>query len=160
MTAAVDLVPVRLAQRADLGEVRALLYAMHREMPQAPISESRLTATLEQVLARGAIFLTLDGEGRAVGTCGLLVDAPWWSEQRWVRDLWLFVVPAQRRTPHGRALLRAARRFAAGVPAPLFMEVWGGSAAGGARRVAAKIRLYRRELGEPSGATWVLEGGD
>lgn len=160
MTAEVDpveAVPLRFATREDVPAVLALLRALHAETPHAPLSEARLAETVRQVLHRGAIWLTL-ADGVPVGTCGLIVEAPWFSDALWVRDVWLFVSPEHRRTPHARALIRCAKRYAAAFPAPLQMEVAGGPALGSAGRVAAKMRLYRRELGEPTGATWVVQG--
>lgn len=153
---AVDLVKVRFAGRADVPRVLELLFAMHAETPHAPLSVERTRAMLDHVLANGQVAITLDAGGVPVSTLGLLVEPPWFSDEAWVRDMWLFVHPEHRRTPHARALLRCARRFATVLGAPLVMEVAGGPAAGTARRVAAKMRLYRRELGEATGATWVV----
>lgn len=155
----VDLVPVRLAGAGDLPRLLDLLVLLHAETPHAALSQRRLAETARRVMREGAVVLTLDAAGVPVGTCGLAVEQPWFSDEYWVRDTWLFVHPAHRRTPHARALLRTARRFAEGLRMPLVMEVAGGPAAGTARRVAAKMRLYRRELGDPSGATWVIAGG-
>jgi GNAT superfamily N-acetyltransferase len=152
----VDAVPLRFATREDVPAVLALLRGLHAETPHAPLSEARLRATVGAVLAGGSIILTMAGDD-PVGTCGLMVEAPWFSDAPWVRDVWLYVHPDHRRTPHARALIRCAKRYAAALPAPLQMEVAGGPAAGSVRRVAAKMRLYRRELGEPTGATWVVK---
>lgn len=152
---AVDRVRLRFATRSDVPRVMELLFAMHAETPHAPLSVERTRTMLGHVMANGQVAVTLDG-GVPVSTMGLLVEPPWFSDQAWVRDMWLFVHPEHRRTPHARALLRCARRFATALGAPLVMEVAGGPAAGTARRVAAKARLYRRELGEATGATWVV----
>jgi GNAT superfamily N-acetyltransferase len=153
----VDLVPVRVADAGDLARVCDLLVMLHAETPHAGLSRRRLEETVREVLDRGAVVCTLD-RGVVVGTCGLAVERPWFSDDLWVRDVWLFVHPGHRRSPHARALLRTARRYAEGLRMRLLMEVAGGPAGGGARRVAAKLRLYRRELGEPTGATWVIGG--
>jgi GNAT superfamily N-acetyltransferase len=153
----VDMVPIRFAEAGDLARLCGLLRMMHAETPHASLSEARMVAFAAQVLAEGAVVFSLDG-GEAVGTCGLAIERPWFSDDLWVRDQWLFVHPAHRRTPHARALLRTARRYAERLGRPLIMEVAGGPAGGGSRRVAAKMRLYRRELGEPTGATWVIGG--
>lgn len=154
----VDIVPIRFAAEGDLPRILALLRMLHAETPHAPLSVPRLIDFAAGVLADGAVVFTLDGDGLPVGTCGLVLERPWFSEAIWLRDVWLFVHPAHRRTPHARALLRAARRYAERLGRPLVMEVAGGAAGGGSRRVSAKMRLYRRELGEPTGATWVIGG--
>lgn len=151
-----DEVPVRSAGEADLVAIVALLRALHTETPHAPWSEARVVRAVEEVLADGVVFLSLAPGGRAVGTLGLNLDRPWFSDQMWARDVWMFVDPAHRVAPHARTLLRTARRFAERIGVPLQMGV-----AGGAKglRVPAKIRLYRRELGEPTGATWFIGNG-
>lgn len=151
----VDVVPVRFADAGDLARICDLLVLLHQETPHARLSKPRLAETVRAVMAQGAVVCTLD-RGVVVGTCGLAIERPWFSDELWVRDQWLFVHPVHRRSPHARALLRTARRYAEGLRMPLLMEVAGGPAGGGARRVAAKLRLYRRELGEPTGATWVI----
>lgn len=153
----VDVVPIRFAGPGDLARVLGLLRMLHAETPHARLDEGRLREMAARVLAEGAVVFSLAG-GEPVGTCGLAIDRPWFSDELWLRDVWLFVHPEHRRTPHARALLRTARRYAERLNMPLVMEVAGGGAAGGPRRVAAKMRLYRRELGEPSGATWVIGG--
>lgn len=158
MTDPVDIVPIRFGRAEDLPLLLALLRMLHAETPHAPLSQLRLVDFAAGVLADGAVVFSLDRDGAAVGTCGLLLQRPWFSDVLWLRDVWLFVHPAHRRTPHARALLRAARRYAERLGRPLVMEVAGGAAGGGSRRVAAKLRLYRRELGEPTGATWVIGG--
>jgi GNAT superfamily N-acetyltransferase len=154
----VDVVPIRFAEAGDLPRVLALLRLLHAETPHARLSEARLRETAASVLGTGAVVFSLAPGGEPVGTCGLAIEQPWFSDDFWLRDVWLFVHPMHRRTPHARALLRTARRYAERLNLPLVMEVAGGPAAGGPRRVVAKMRLYRRELGEPSGATWVIGG--
>lgn len=151
-----DEVPVRIAVEADLAGVVDLLRALHAETPHAPWSERRVLETVQEVHRDGVVFLSLAPDGRPVGTLGLNLDRPWFSDQLWARDIWMFVDPVHRVAPHARTLLRTARRFAERVGVPLHVEV-----AGGAKglRVPAKVRLYRRELGEPTGATWFLGNG-
>jgi GNAT superfamily N-acetyltransferase len=152
---AVDAVPLRAAGPADLDRVCALLALLHAETPHAPLSPRRLRESVAGVMEGGAVLLSLAQSGEAVGTIGLAIDRPWFSDAAWVRDLWLFVDPGHRRAPHARALLRAARHYAGALRLPLEVSVTGG--ARGAR-IAAKVRLYRSELGDPSGATWMLGG--
>lgn len=151
-----DEVPVRMALEADLVGVVDLLRALHAETAYAPWSERRVVEAVHEAHREGMVFLSLAPDGRPVGTLGVALDRPWFSDQVWARDIWLFVDPAHRVAPHARTLLRTARRFAERVGVPLVVEVAGGSKG---MRVPAKIRLYRRELGEPTGATWLLGNG-
>jgi GNAT superfamily N-acetyltransferase len=145
------LIPVGYAERSDLPRVFDLLRALHAETQVAPLVEDRLVQFVLDVFERGAIGVSLNGRAEIVGVCGLLPDTPWFSDRIMVRDMWLFVAPGARRQPHARALLRWAKTYARALGAPLVVEVQGG------RRTAAKVRLYRRELGPVAGATWMVE---
>jgi GNAT superfamily N-acetyltransferase len=145
------LIPVGYAERDDLPRVVALLRAMHEETQKLPLSEERMLAFVGQVFRAGAVVVSRDAQGRIMGTCGLLVDQPWFSTSVVVRDVWLFVAREARREGHARALLRWARMYARALGAPLMVEVQGG------HRAAAKVRLYRTELGSVAGATWMVE---
>jgi GNAT superfamily N-acetyltransferase len=145
----VEAVPIRAATAADEEAVVALLQALHAEGGQAPLSLARVIVTVRDVLDRGAV-LVVEERGRLIGTTGLLTEAPWFSEHAWVHELWTYVAPEARKRPVARALLRMARRYAEALRLPLHVTIAPGA------RMAAKFRLYRRELGDPSGATWTL----
>jgi GNAT superfamily N-acetyltransferase len=145
------LIPVGYAERGDLPRVLDLLRTMHAETQAVPLVEDRMIRFVLDVFERGAIGVSWNSRAEIVGVCGLVPDAPWFSDRIMVRDVWLFVAPAARREPHARALLRWAKTYARALGAPLVVEVQGG------RRTAAKVRLYRRELGPVVGATWMVE---
>jgi hypothetical protein len=154
-------VPVRHAVEADREAVIGLLILLHAEAPHAPLSMERVGRAVDEMLGDGMV-LVVDAPGVGVyATLGLAVDAPWFSERLWLRDIWMVVHPAWRQGDGAyaaRALLRAARWMAAKHGLPLHVGLMGPPALYESR-LGAKIRLYRRELGEPSGATWNLDGG-
>jgi GNAT superfamily N-acetyltransferase len=130
-----------------------LLTMLHAETPHAPLCPDRLRESVREAMdAEGSwIFASVLPDGRMAGTVALTTTAPFFSRQLWLRDLWLFVHPECRRTPHARMLVRAAKLMAEKMKLPLHMEI---SGYGG--RIAGKVRLYARELGEPNGAAWNL----
>lgn len=133
--------------------VAELLRAMHAETQSAALVERRMLEFLAGVHRVGAVLVSRDGAGRIVATCGLMPDAPWFSDDLIVRDVWLFVSRDARRAAHCRALIRMARRYAQALCVPLVIEIAGGARAS---RTAAKVRLFGLELGRPTGATWMV----
>jgi hypothetical protein len=135
----------------DIGAayVFQLLQMMHQETPHAPLSLPKARAFLHRIQHEGYVLVSVTPEGRLAGTLGLQVQSPWFSEESWLSDTWLFVHPECRRTPHCRMLIRAAKVLAAEAGMPLQLTV-----SGYGRRTAGKIRLVSRELGESTGALW------
>lgn len=147
----VRLVRVLPGDETGLECLIQLLTMLHAETPHAPLSLPKLRRHVEGVLAQGFVLVSVTPEGRMAGSLGLSLDAPFFSEQEWLRDEWLFVHPECRRTPHARMLVRAAKLLARDMKKPLRMEVSGFGA-----RIAGKVRLFERELGPPNGASWII----
>jgi GNAT superfamily N-acetyltransferase len=149
MTNPLQTVRVRAGTRDDFPAILALLRGLHAETPHAPLCADRLGEGVAECLQEGLVILSLDSGGRPVGTVGLVVQSPWFSAESWLSDLWMYVHPQHRRTPHARTLLAACARVAAERCMPLQMTV-----SGYGPRIAGKIRLFSRVLGEPTGAIW------
>lgn len=128
-----------------------LLTMLHTETPHAPLDLGKLREGIRRVLDTGVVFVSVTPERRLAGSLGLIIDSPWFSREQWLTDHWLFVHPDCRRTPHARMLVRTAKALAEDWKMPLHMAVTG---YGG--RIAGKIRLFARELGEPNGAIWTV----
>jgi GNAT superfamily N-acetyltransferase len=142
---------VRAATADDRVAVLALLRALHAETPHAALSEGRLREGWDEALSIGVIIVSEQHPGRPVGTVALVPESPWFSDEVFLCDRWMYVHPEYRHSPHARLLLRSCRRLAAEQAIPLHMSV-----AGYGDRTAGKIRLFSRELGPPCGATWVI----
>lgn len=127
-----------------------LLCMLHAETPHAPLCVPKLRRHAQQVTRDGYVFVSVTPDMQMAGTVALEVDQPFFSEQDWLVDRWMFVHPACRRTPHAKMLLRAAKLTARDLKMPLQMTVTGF----GSARTAGKIRLFSRELGEANGAVW------
>ena len=143
----------RLAPGDEVGFARAfdLLRMLHAETPHASLSPAKLHQGLAEVVEHGTVIVSLTRDGDLAGAVGLIEDAPWFSDDRWLTDRFFFVHPRHRRTPHARCLLDAARLVARDMGLPLHMTVTGIG-----DRTAGKVRLYSRALGEPCGAIWIV----
>lgn len=155
----VDAVTVRAAQPADRPVIETLLRAMHAEAGTAALSVDKMREAIAEAMQRGILLLSLAPDGTPVGTMALVPGQLWYTDDWHMADKWLFVAHAWRRTPHARALLRAAVRAHAalseGQTLPLFIAEYG--APGSANRSRGKARLFTKELGEPCGAIWTVE---
>lgn len=140
----------RRATSDDIPAVLALLHLMHREAPHGALSEARVRDAVDACMGSGAVILSCTA-GEPVGTLGLHLRQPWWSEDWEVADTWLFVHPAHRRAPHARLLLGIAKDFARGMGLPLVMGVFS------TKRTAPKLRLFERILGAPAGGIFLVE---
>jgi GNAT superfamily N-acetyltransferase len=148
-----SVVQLRGGTIADLPRVLDLLVMLHTETPHARLSLSRLEEGALECLQSGIVILSTTLAGEVVGTLGLCIETPWFSEEEWLCDRWMFVHPAHRRTPHARTLLDAAKRLAEEQGYRLQMAVTGYGP-----RTAGKVRLFSRVLGEPTGAIWHVRG--
>lgn len=143
---------LRQAAPGDLDAVREMVRAHCREeAPSLPISEARLSAAVQACMQQGGILVSC-ADGVPVGTIGVTVDAPYWSDRPWMIGLWAYVKGGHRKDPHMREMLSTVLEVAHSRHMPLRFEVWGG------HRTAGKACLFKRELGGPSGALFFARG--
>ena len=124
---------------------------MLEERPCVPFSNRAARQEFDSCLEHGAVVVStmLDVP---VATMGLLQERAPFSDAQWLRVLWCFVRPAHRRVPHMREMLRAARSMARAADLAVLIECSGGEA------VHGKLALFRRELGEGAGVTYLVRG--
>lgn len=142
-------ITVRRGTPEDLPALLVLGELMHREVHFGAYSAPKVQAMIEEVLLRGVVLCTEDASGALAGTCGLIPEQAWWSEDWQLSDRWLFVRPECRREGHAGVLLRAALNTARLLKLPLLMAHIGSRAQG-------KARLLQRVLGEPVGAIFFV----
>lgn len=101
---------------------------------------------------KGAFLGVIGDEGRVEGSIYLLVGQLWYNPNFiWLEDRWVFVLPEYRKSQPGKLsnaveLLKCAKYFAETLGLPLMLSILNND------RTEAKVRLYRRIFGEPSGA--------
>lgn len=143
----------RMATADDMPRVFEMLLAGQREVkPFRVAAEKAWTYLTEVVFTRGVILVT-ERDDEIVGTCGMIAEEIWWSDQVIIEGLWLYVDPEHRRSPHATTLLRAMARYADRVQLPLstgFLARPGREAT-----LQAKRRLYERVLGPAVGMSFL-----
>ncbi len=139
---------LRLGQPSDAADVRALVREFaHEETPGLPACEDKLTELVPACIHDGGVIVSCTDEGDIVGTIGLVVDCPFWSDTRWMIALWHYVLPDHRREPHMRAMIRAALGAAQSQHMAFRIETWGSGSHNEGKRF-----IFEREIGRAAGS--------
>lgn len=91
-------------------------------------------------------------EGALEGSIFLLISRFWYSRQKHLEELWTFVHPDHRKSAHAKTLIGFAKQCSDQMAVPLNIGVLSNE------RTEAKLRLYERQLGKPSGAFFFFNG--
>ena len=146
-------ITVRTGTPQDIHPVMALALAA--------CAENGLTKPNPEKLLR-EIWPSLHCDGGIMGVIGdsdpleaailLRVEAHWYSDDLCLLERAIFVHPDFRKSKVGRAkmLCEFAKQAATNLTIPLVIGILS------SQRVEAKIRLYERQFGEPSGAYWIF----
>lgn len=134
-----------------IAEIVELLRLMHAEGYPGTFSETKVQSSLADLMVSGVVLVTKSG-GRIVGTVGLEPSQFPWSDDWHLADRFFYVHPDHRRSAHARTLLTEAKKIAKEAGIPLRMGIFGKD------RLDAKIKLFRRIMGEPYGAIFFVEG--
>ena len=104
----------------------------------------------------------INGEGAVIGVIGpvgaieaathLQISNFWYSSEPHLEELFSYVRPKYRRSENAKALIDFGKRCAEGLGVPLLIGILSN------HRTEEKIRLYRRRLGAPSGAFFLVGG--
>lgn len=142
-----DGVPgVRLATKADEGQLFLLLNLMHQEMGWFTLSPEKVMTGIRLATDRqGGIIYVVEHEGRIVASLGMVLATDWYSDDEYLHERWSFVHPEYRRSDYARRLLEAAKWTHAkfkemGRNIPVLIGV------NSLERTHAKIRLYARHV--------------
>jgi len=146
---------IRPALPADIDALMDMCRVMFDENGIGPgMDEGVVLAEMtETILGKRPGFLGVIGdEGRIEGSLFLVTGCLWYNPSYfWLEDRWVFVLPEYRRSKQGEPsnavqLIKCAEHIAGRLGLPLMLAILNNT------RTEAKVRLYRRILGEPSGA--------
>lgn len=144
---------VKCARSTDEEPLMSFLRLMHAENGMAPIDEPKVRGILRRGITRDqGLIGVIRGAERIEGSVGLFAGCWWYTadQNRHLEDLWCFVHPAHRRSAHAKELLAFSKWAAQELGIPLLMGVLSNE------RTAPKVRLYTRQLGQPTGALFVI----
>lgn len=133
--------------------------AMHAEHAMFSFSEPKVAARLREALEgpfelRTGFIGVIGPRDKLEASIYLQVGSNWYSDALYLNELWNYVAPHYRNTSDSHDLIAFAKamsnHFRVALTIGIFSNV----------RTEAKVRLYRKQLGEPAGAFFVHRGGE
>lgn len=152
MTAIIDEVPrVRLAKPEDEDEIFAICKLLHDENGLFPMSEQKVRARIRECTEqRGGIIGVIGDPGDIQAIVCLIINQFWYSDTFSLDEQFAYVLPNHRRSENAKELIIFAKACAQELKLPLVIGVLS------TERTRAKVRLYERQLGSPSGAYFLV----
>lgn len=100
---------IRRATVDDIPELYKLLSAMHDGVviPIAPMSEGKVLHMIKHMIDKG-IVLVAEEKGKIIGSQAGNLASDWWSEEKFLSDMWFFVHPNNRKS---RAAIKLVKCF-------------------------------------------------
>jgi GNAT superfamily N-acetyltransferase len=145
-----DDISVRIGTPADLDEVMALAQMMHEEIGLTAFEAGKVLPEIYAALHKDHGLMGLIGapDGPVEAGILLVIGKFFYSDEDVLEERGLFVHPEYRQAKGGRAarLCEFAKHAADRLGMLLHMGVFNDVNAD------AKLRLYRRQFGEPAGA--------
>ncbi len=100
---------------------------------------------------KGGLFAVIGEPGKVAAGALLLIDEQYYSKDFALFELFNYVRPDHRRSQHAKTLLIWETNMAQKLGLPLLVGITSST------RTVAKVRLYRRVLGDPTGAYFVFQ---
>ena len=90
---------IRRATIEDIRQIYEMLINMHSqtEIKLAPIKPEKLYVTIKTALEKG-IVLVAEVKDKIVGSIAGIISSDWWSDQEFLKDLWFYVFPENRKS--------------------------------------------------------------
>jgi GNAT superfamily N-acetyltransferase len=140
---------VRVAEPADEDGIMHLARVNHNENGLFALNEERARRFLRPALHKLDGIIGVIGErNKLEAVIVLKVSDYWYSDERFLEELSIFVHPDYRRAKISRVqkLVAFAKQVADGVGMPLIVGVLSND------RTSAKVALYQKQFGAPAGA--------
>lgn len=147
---------IRIAQQGDEAEILHLFRLMHAEGGWRELDIECCRAMLARAFnGKGGMIGVIGAPGHIRAMTYLLLTTAWYTRKSHVEELFCWVHPDHRNSDYARLLIEYAKEWSdklsnqAGDKIPLVMGVLTN------KRMAPKVRLYRRFFGFPAGAFFV-----
>lgn len=148
---------IRLAQPSDEPELLHLFRLMHAEGGMRRLDIERVREIFARAFDRkGGILAVIGAPGHIRAMMYLLITQHFYTSDSHIEELWNWVHPDHRQSDYSKLMIEYAKKCsdeisagsvaAGGDKVPLIMGVLTN------KRMAAKVRLYRRFFGMPYGA--------
>ena len=104
---------IRRAGVLDISAIIALLIEMHNgtDVPASKIHSEKMVNKITETIHRGIGFVSLNDNNVIEGSIGGLVASDWWSDEKYLGDLWFYVTPEARKSNAAFELVRNFKRL-------------------------------------------------
>lgn len=151
MTIMGDVSRVRLADALDVDELFELCQHLHEENFIFPMAAHKVrtmlqSATRPEIEQRRGIVGCIGERGSIEAAIFLEIDSLWYADEPGLIELFSYVRPEFRKSSNSRDLIAWAMAMSNHFHLPLMIGIISN------HRTEAKVRHYKRALGEPAGA--------
>jgi len=147
---------VRTATVRDESQLMSLCRALHQDNGIFTMDDDLVYRMLHSILqpeqdkVGGGVIGVIDGDDELAAAICIMFSHFWYSHDVHLEELFNFVRPEYRRTTYGREMLEFAKRCQQTLGLPLFTGIVTN------KRLEAKVTMYRKKLGPPAGAFFVV----
>lgn len=143
-------IPVRKARPSDRNTILDICWQNHKENGQFEIAPAKVEAMVDRAFNGGGAVIGVTGEpGRVEGAILLMISQFWYTEDWCLEEFFCYVRPEFRRSTHAKDMIKFSIRCSDELSIPLVIGVVSNEDS------ERKIRLYRRQLGEPVGGYFI-----
>jgi len=144
---------VRIATAKDELQLMDLCRALHADNGLFEMDDELTKGMLYRAFDRkGGIIGVIDGTNEIAAAIYMMLSNFWYSKQTHLEELFSFVKPPYRKSNYAKELLEFAKSCQRELGVPLVIGIITN------RRQEAKVTLYRKKLGTPAGAFFVVGG--
>jgi hypothetical protein len=144
---------VRIAAPADEPAIMAMCRRLWEENGMFSYNEDRVRATLHRCYAaQGVIVGVIGSDPIEASTCLAIAHYGHYTDDWHLEELWNFVDEPFRRGRNAEALIEFGKGCSDRMGIPLVTGIITN------KQMIGKVRLYRRRLGQPTGAFFIYNG--
>ena len=148
---------VKVADTSHVHDIMSLIMMAYNEIGFREFNQMKALQCLWNALNKnnGICGIIVGDNGQIQGYVLLEVGEFWYSDSKWLVERTIFVHPDFREAKGGRAraLCEFAKQSADSLNLPLMIGITSD------QRTEAKVRLYERQFGKPSGAFFMYNAG-
>ncbi len=142
---------VRIAIQNDEAQLMELCRELHKDNGIFSMDDGLVREALYRSFDRkGGVIGIVDGDGEIAGAICMWLGHFWYSRDTHLEEVFNFIRPKYRKSNYARELLDFAKTCQKTLGVPLFTGIVTN------KRTEAKVMLYRKKLGAPAGAFFVV----
>jgi hypothetical protein len=146
----ITTLPVRKAKRAEADELLQMCRTLHAENGQFSFSDRKVKEMLEKAFtSNGAVIGVIGQPGKLEGSICLSLSSYYYTDDIHLGECWNFVLPQYRKSTNAKDLIKFGIRCSDELDIPFITGIISNE------RTEAKVRLYRRVLGDPVGGFFI-----